>query len=52
MIPQSQVTPRGAFREGVPQMFNFLIGFAFVAMILGPAILASIQRASSHDTDF
>jgi hypothetical protein len=33
-------------------MFGFLIGLAFVAMVVGPAILASIQRARSHDSDF
>jgi hypothetical protein len=30
-------------------VFDFLIGLAFVAMVIGPAILASIQRSKSHD---
>lgn len=32
-------------------MFDFLIGLAFVVMVVGPAILASIQRSKSHDDD-
>ena len=32
-------------------MFDFLIGLAFVVMVIGPAILASMQRAKSHDND-
>lgn len=30
-------------------MFDFLLGAVFVLMIIGPAILATIQRAKSHD---
>ncbi len=32
-------------------MFDFLIGLAFVVMLIGPAILASMQRSKSHDDD-
>jgi hypothetical protein len=32
-------------------MFDFLIGLAFVVMVIGPAILASIQKQRSHDLD-
>ena len=32
-------------------VFDFLIGLAFVALVFGPAILASIQRSKSHDND-
>jgi hypothetical protein len=34
------------------QMFNFLIGLAIAAMLLGPAVLTTIQKARSHDNDF
>jgi hypothetical protein len=30
-------------------MVDFLIGLAFVAMVVTPAIVASIQRTKSHD---
>jgi hypothetical protein len=33
-------------------MFSFLIVMAFVAIIAGPAILASIQTARSRERDF
>jgi type II secretory pathway pseudopilin PulG len=33
-------------------MFSFLIILAFVAMIAGPAILSSIQKARSREQDF
>jgi hypothetical protein len=33
-------------------MFSFLIVLAFVAMIAGPAILASIQAARSREHDY
>ncbi len=36
---------------GVLDMVDFLIGLAFVAMIVTPAIAASIQRAKSSDSD-
>jgi hypothetical protein len=32
-------------------MIDFLIGLAFVLMIIGPAILASIQKTSADDND-
>jgi hypothetical protein len=32
-------------------MFDFLIGLAFVLMVVGPAIVASVQRADTHDGD-
>jgi hypothetical protein len=32
-------------------MIDFLLGFAFVAMILSPAVVASWQRARTHDSD-
>jgi len=34
--------------EGLP-MFDFLLGMAFVVMVVGPAILATIWRAKSPD---
>jgi len=30
-------------------MFDFLTGLAFVLMVVGPAVLASVQRARSRD---
>jgi hypothetical protein len=32
-------------------MIDFMLGFAFVAMILSPAIVASWQRSRMHDSD-
>jgi hypothetical protein len=32
-------------------MIDFLLGFAFVAMILSPAIVASVQRSRKHQSD-
>jgi hypothetical protein len=32
-------------------MFDFLLGFAFVAMILTPAVIATVQRARAHQHD-
>jgi len=32
-------------------MVDFLLGFAFVAMILSPAILASLLRVRTHEGD-
>jgi hypothetical protein len=32
-------------------MIDFLIGFAFVAMIVSPAIVATLQRARSREGD-
>lgn len=36
--------------ELVP-MFEFLIGVAFVAIVIGPALTASIQRIGTRDRD-
>jgi len=30
-------------------MSDFLIGLAFVLMVVGPAIVATMQRAGNHD---
>jgi hypothetical protein len=32
-------------------MFDFLLGLAFVFMVVGPAIMATIQRARSQDRE-
>jgi hypothetical protein len=32
-------------------MADFLIGLAFVAMILTPAVVASLQKRRTHDHD-
>lgn len=32
-------------------MIDLMLGFAFVAMILSPAIVASWQRARTHEGD-
>lgn len=32
-------------------MFDLMIGLAFVAMVLTPAIVASLQRNRSQDND-
>jgi hypothetical protein len=32
-------------------MIDFLIGLAFVAMVVGPAIVASAYKATSQDGD-
>jgi hypothetical protein len=32
-------------------MFDFMIGLAFVAMLIAPAILAAIQKTGSPDID-
>ena len=37
--------------NGENSMVDFLLGFAFVAMILSPAIVASLQRGRNHDSD-
>jgi hypothetical protein len=50
MIPVSAL-PNRTFAEGVHAMFSFLIGFAFVAMVVGPPILATIQRSKSREDD-
>lgn len=33
----------------LPPMIDFLIGAAFVMMVVGPAIMASIQHSKSQD---
>jgi hypothetical protein len=33
-------------------MLDFLLGLAFVLMIIGPAILASAMRSKSRDQEF
>jgi hypothetical protein len=50
MIPKSRHSPAER-AEGVCAMFNFLIGLAVAAMILGPAILIAIQNARSRQHD-
>ena len=30
-------------------MSDFLIGLVFILMVLGPAIVATVQRAGNHD---
>ncbi len=37
------------FWQEPPPMFDFLLGLIFVLMVLGPAILATIQRSHSQD---
>jgi hypothetical protein len=32
-------------------MVDFLLGFAFVAMILSPAVVVSVRRARTHGRD-
>jgi hypothetical protein len=32
-------------------MFDFLIGLAFVVIVIGPPVLATIQRARYPDSD-
>jgi hypothetical protein len=32
-------------------MINFMIGLAFVVMVLSPAVVASMQRFKSHEDD-
>jgi len=32
-------------------MVDFLLGFSFVAMILLPAVVATVQRVRSHESD-
>ena len=32
-------------------MFDFLVGMVFVLMVIGPAILATVQRSRSHDQE-
>ena len=34
-----------------PQVIDFLIGLAFVLMVVGPALLATFQKHRSHDLD-
>ncbi len=38
--------------KGACLMFSLVIVLAFVAMIAGPAILSSIQKAKSREQDF
>jgi Na+-transporting methylmalonyl-CoA/oxaloacetate decarboxylase gamma subunit len=49
MIPLPASKPNAP--DGVCFMFSFLIVLAFVAVIIGPAILASIQNALSRERD-
>jgi hypothetical protein len=35
--------------QRVLSMFDFLIGLAFVLMVIGPVILATVQRSRSQD---
>jgi hypothetical protein len=32
-------------------MVDLMLGFAFVALILSPAIIATVQRSRSHSSD-
>jgi hypothetical protein len=32
-------------------MSDFMIGLVFVLMVIGPAIVASVQRGDTHDGD-
>jgi hypothetical protein len=32
-------------------MFDFLVGLAFVAMVVLPAIVATVQKSGSSDSD-
>ncbi len=34
-----------------PQVIDFLIGLAFVLMVVGPALLATFQKRRSKDHD-
>jgi hypothetical protein len=45
----SECGPYALHRE--VSMVDFLLGFAFVAMILSPAVVASVQRARSHQSE-
>ena len=44
-----RVAHRGMHRGGGCVMADFLIGLAFVAMVLLPALVASFHQARSHD---
>ena len=37
--------------KGVSAMIDFLIGLAYVALVISPAILASLQVNRSHSGD-
>lgn len=38
-------------REEFTQMVDFMIGLAFVAMVVTPAIVATFQRSKSNDNE-
>jgi hypothetical protein len=42
---------RQAPLKGDSAVRDFMIGLAFVAMLIAPAILATIQKAKSRDAD-
>ena len=42
---------RAAFGKETGYVTDFLIGLAFVAMVVTPALVASFQRTRSHDND-
>jgi hypothetical protein len=50
--PSIPAPPSRTCPEGACVMFTFMIVMAFVAMIAGPAILSSIQKARSREHDF
>jgi hypothetical protein len=37
--------------QGVKKLLDLFIGLAFVLMVIAPAILATVQKSSSHDAD-
>jgi hypothetical protein len=37
--------------DGAASVVDFLIGLAFVLMVVGPALLASFLKANPHDHD-
>lgn len=49
MILELQRALSGVLLPEVPRMYDFLLGLAFVLMVLGPAIMASIHGAKFHD---
>jgi hypothetical protein len=49
VLPVDPESPHSVLREVT--MIDFLLGFAFVAMILSPAVFASWQRARTHNSD-
>jgi len=51
MMQRHLICAAGRHSKEDSTMRDFMIGLAFVAMLVAPAILATIQKARSRDVD-